>query len=45
MASLVGKSSVKDAPATWLKAHADYARPILVKDKSPAAKLALRELE
>jgi hypothetical protein len=44
MASLVGKSSVKNAPIDWFKAHADYARPILEKTKSPAAKLVLRQL-
>ncbi len=44
MASLVGKSSVKDAPITWLCAHADYARPVLDKSKTDAAKLVLRKL-
>lgn len=44
MASLVGKSSVKDVPITWLQAHADYARPILAKTKTDAAKRVLRQL-
>lgn len=44
IASLLGKSSVKDAPIKWLQAHAEYARPILVKTKTDAAKLALRSI-
>jgi len=44
MASLVGKSSAKDAPINWLRAHADYARPVLEKAKTDAAKLVLRQL-
>ncbi len=44
MASLVGKSALKDAPLQWLEAHADYARPVLEKAKSDVAKLALRQL-
>lgn len=45
IASLVGKSAAKDAPMQWLRAHADYARPILAKEKSNAATLALRQLD
>lgn len=44
MLSLVGKSSVKDAPLAWFRAHADYARPILEKTKSDPAKAVLRQL-
>jgi hypothetical protein len=44
MASLLGKSSVKDASLEWLKSHASYARPILEKAKTDDAKRALREM-
>ena len=44
MLSLVGKSSVKDAPLEWFRAHADYARPILQKTKNDSAKAILRQL-
>jgi hypothetical protein len=42
--SLVGKASAKDAPMKWFEAHADYARPIVAKSKSPAAKAVLSKL-
>jgi hypothetical protein len=42
--SLVGKSSVKDAPITWFRAHADYVKPILAKSKSEIARGVLRQL-
>ena len=44
MLSLVGKSSVKDGPINWFRAHADYAEPILSKAKSDIAKGVLRQL-
>jgi hypothetical protein len=44
MLSLVGKSSVKDAPLTWFREHADYARPILENRKDATAKMVLRQL-
>jgi len=44
MLSLVGKSSVKDAPLVWFREHAEYARPILAKHKDAAAKMVLRQL-
>lgn len=42
--SVVGKSSAKDAPMKWFEAHAAYARPIVAKSKSPAAKAVLSKL-
>jgi hypothetical protein len=42
--SLVGKSSVKDAPLEWLVAHADYARPIVQRSKSTTAKAVLARM-
>ena len=42
--SLVGKTAVKDAPSKWFREHADYARPLLAKSKSPAAKAVLAQL-
>jgi hypothetical protein len=44
MLSLIGKSSVKDGPIHWFKAHADYARPILSKSKAAMAKGVLRQI-
>jgi hypothetical protein len=44
MASLLGKTSVKNAPIEWLRAHADYARPILAKSRSAMAQAALKQL-
>ncbi len=44
MLSLVGKSSVKDAPLAWFQSHADYAKPILERAKSDSAKAILRQL-
>lgn len=44
MLSLVGKSSVKDAPLEWFRAHADYARPLLEKTRGDSAKAILRQL-
>jgi hypothetical protein len=44
MLSLVGKSSVKDAPLVWFRAHADYAKPILQKTRGDSAKAILRQL-
>jgi hypothetical protein len=44
MLSLVGKTSVKDAPLQWFKSHASYATPILAKSKAPVAKTVLRAL-
>jgi hypothetical protein len=44
MLSLVGKSSVKDAPMQWFKDHASYAKPILAKSRSPMAKTVLGQL-
>lgn len=44
MLSLVGKSSVKDGPIEWFRAHADYAKPLLAKKSTPAAKAVLRQL-
>jgi len=44
MLSLVGKSSVKDAPMQWFKDHASYAKPILAKSRSSMAKTVLGQL-
>ena len=44
MLSLIGKSSVKDAPLAWFRAHADYAKPILKNTKGDSAKAMLRQL-
>jgi hypothetical protein len=44
MLSYVGKSSVKDAPMKWFRAHADFARPILEKSKGEVAKAVLKQL-
>jgi len=44
MLAYVGKSSVKDAPIQWFRAHAVFAKPILAKMKSDAAKLVLKQL-
>jgi hypothetical protein len=44
MLSLVGKTSVKDGPLAWFRAHADYARPLLEKQTSVVAKGVLRQL-
>jgi len=44
MLSLVGKSSVKDAPLAWFRAHRDYVKPILAKTKGDSAKAISRQL-
>jgi hypothetical protein len=44
MLSLVGKTSVKDAPLEWFRAHDGYAKPILRDTKGDAAKAILRQL-
>jgi hypothetical protein len=44
MLSLIGKSSVKDGPMNWFRAHADYAKSLLAKSKSETAKSVLRQL-
>ncbi len=44
MLSLIGKSSVKDAPLEWFRAHADDAKGILKKTKGDSAKAILRQL-
>jgi hypothetical protein len=44
MLAYVGKSSVKDAPIQWFRAHADFAKPILAKMKTDSAKAVLRQL-
>jgi hypothetical protein len=44
MLDLAGKSSVKDAPLSWFRAHADYARPLLEKTRGDSAKAILRQL-
>ena len=47
VSSLVGKSSVKDAPLRWLRAHADYARPLVeaaARRGDARAKLVLSQL-
>jgi hypothetical protein len=44
MLSLIGKSAAKDVPMKWFEAHADYARPIVAKSKSPAAKAVASKL-
>ena len=41
MVELFDKSSAKGIPAQWLRAHADYARPILQSRKSERATMAL----
>ncbi len=43
--SLIGKSTTKDAPIQWLKAHVEYARPFVeraAKSGEHKAKVALR---
>jgi hypothetical protein len=44
MLSLVGKSSVKDGPLNWFRAHAAYVKPLLAKQTGTAAKAVLRQL-
>jgi hypothetical protein len=44
MLSLIGKTSVKDAPIAWFRAHVDYAKPLLKASKSSMAKGVLRQL-
>jgi hypothetical protein len=44
MLSYIGKSSAKDAPMNWFRAHADFATPILGKMKSEAAMAVLKQL-
>ena len=46
--SMLGKSSAKDAPAKWLAAHADFAKPIVersAKAGNASAKAALSVLK
>jgi hypothetical protein len=44
MLSLLGKTSVKDAPMKWFETHASYAKPLLAKSKASMAKSVLRQL-
>jgi hypothetical protein len=44
MLSLIGKTSVKDAPLQWFKSHASYATPILAKSKASTARSVLHQL-